>query len=475
MYSKRGPVRHPQGTEVWRSRVTRGADLLGELVPEDGLTFSQRRRLLRDARALSAGEQRRAHNASVVFDVIGPLDIAVLGEAIHDVWARHDALQMGFSLSLEEARLLEAPAAAGLMSIGQRLAGEVEAIEACRADGRRLFGLERDAKLRVFVQPFGTNRHFVGVAVEHLVCDGESMEIILRDLGYAYRSRLRGGIPAWRAPAPSFRKWAAFERGLLNGGELAERLMYWRTIVDPIEGSIRMKFPGMTEPAGGAQTTAGICRRQIEPIVARQLEQVARKARVTVFSVLAAGLVIATHIATARSVVGFSSPLQVRRAGFQGAVGWLTDIVPIRVRAWRDLSAAEMGRQIFLQAAGAFDNWVPAAMRMQYFDPNSRTGLWDPWLYFDAGPDDEPELEVEGARVKVVREADLGLALRPGVAVAARFGAGGIRLGMQYENEVWTAAQASAFLDLYATTIAGATSHWDEPLLAWATSVPSRA
>jgi amino acid adenylation domain-containing protein len=151
----------------------------------------------------------------------GPLDVAALQLALHDLVARHDALRAQFR---EAGRIIEFAHEATLdLRIVDRNDASTEQCEAQDAQLRdelllRAFDLS-EPLVRARLLRCGQHHHRLLVAVHRLVCDRRSLSVLVDDLAALYAARAERMTPDM-APAESF---AEFARSIAAGVDAAEQ------------------------------------------------------------------------------------------------------------------------------------------------------------------------------------------------------------------------------------------------------------
>ena len=439
-------------------------------IDNPGLTSFQRQRLRRDLLQLASTGRRTPYHIGSFYLLDGNLDQDLLEVAAQDLVQRHDALRMNFDLNAG------APRATTEYSDGQRVVTVIQrtfhdnaaALQACRDASLEPFDLANSLKIRITIAPMGGARSLMGIALEHLVCDLDSLNILVGDLALAYTARQRGSAPCWSTPAPSFQQWAFEDQTRTSGEGFARRLNHWRGVLDPLMPIPEMRFPSMREPIGISVRNAAQSTVNVMDTTAVALSERFKESAVTLFAGLSALLCVATSVATGQSVSSFVAPLQQREAGWEQCVGHFSHIVPVRAYVDRYKSVADLSRDIMFGVAEAASYDVDAELLL-----SSLTGApfdrskWLPWLYFDiANSTSSTLLKLDSVAVSEVDE-EFDMNLRDGVTLIAAANGSGFRLWMQYEREVWQRQDADRFLNFYLQLIEGSIEHWNDPIGSW--------
>ncbi|WP_229832624.1 condensation domain-containing protein [Streptomyces purpureus] len=412
------------------------------------LTYGQLRRLQRDAESVG---QRIPHHVSRVFHLTGLLDLVSLEAACHDLLARHASLRTCF-----------APDPAGEAHRAFRLdTGELNVDRLFRvrplpagatvedeaeAEQTALFDLATEAKLRVLVLTTGAGTATVVITTEHLVCDGDSFTVLVRDLSALYNRRT-GAAADEAGPLPEIeaRCWAEEESGRQHAA-LEERLAHWRTRLDPLEALPEVRLPGMRDPAVWP-TTAAQCHGHLSAQAVERLRAACAAESATLFCGFVAALGLAVLDDAGHTVAGMVSPSSGRPPGWEHHVDWFATSVINRFRINAQLPVREVTRSAKHSVATGLANAVPLPLLLEHLQYNRDVEQrWRPWLYLALDTYEDTPLKLHGVRVEPAA-ADVQLALRAGLTlrIETRPDASASVL-LQYEREVWSAERAEEFM-----------------------------
>ena len=161
----------------------------------------------------------------------GPLAPAALGRALGEVIRRHETLRTRFAADPDGPRQhvdLAGDGVAALPAIDlaalPAAARAAEAARLVRAAARRPFDLASGPLLRAALLRLADREHLLLAALHHIVADGWSLEILLRELAMLYEAfavRRPSPLPGLPLQLGDFALW---ERGWLSGAVLAARL-----------------------------------------------------------------------------------------------------------------------------------------------------------------------------------------------------------------------------------------------------------
>ncbi|UWU92925.1 non-ribosomal peptide synthetase/type I polyketide synthase [Bradyrhizobium sp. CB1015] len=172
------------------------------------------------------------YNIVEPFRLSGPLDADVLLQALSHFVERHDALRMAFRDAPDgplqvvgvhacpELKLVDV-SRAGRSAAERRVAQEI------RIQADRPFDLVNGPLFRCRLVRLAAEDHVLIVAVHHIVWDGWSTAIMIRELGSLYRSLISGSEPAPAVSTLRFSDIAVWEQEQLQSDTYREQLAYW--------------------------------------------------------------------------------------------------------------------------------------------------------------------------------------------------------------------------------------------------------
>ena len=174
-----------------------------------------------------------AYNVPVAFAVTGALDPGVLRESLLDVIRRHEVLRTNFAIHDGELQQIIHPAAECPLEVADLSASAdtehgKRAAELERRFVRRPFDLSADPLLRVLVIRFSSESHRVVLNIHHIVFDGGSLDILLRELAESYAARAGGRAVQTDELPIQYGDFAAWQRDALTADVLAQRVTFWR-------------------------------------------------------------------------------------------------------------------------------------------------------------------------------------------------------------------------------------------------------
>ncbi|WP_371606039.1 amino acid adenylation domain-containing protein [Streptomyces sp. NBC_01213] len=254
------------------------------------------------------------YNIPFALRLDGPLDAEALRRALHDVLGRHAALRTVFpEHDSRPHQRITAPD-------DVRLPLAVETVDEDRLPARIAaaatapIDIEHRLPLRATLLRLDDTAHVLVLAIHHIAADGSSLAPFARDLGAAYRARVRAGAPQWTDLPVDYADHTLWQRRLLGDESdpdslVARQLVHWKDALDGLPEMIELPWdrsrPAVPRHTGATHDFA------LDPATARQVADLARTSGCSVFMVLQAAL----SVVLSRHGAGDDIPLGTAVAG----------------------------------------------------------------------------------------------------------------------------------------------------------------
>ncbi|MBT8409012.1 MAG: aminotransferase class III-fold pyridoxal phosphate-dependent enzyme, partial [Alphaproteobacteria bacterium] len=239
--------------------------------------------------ALFSVDANCAYNLCSTLHLKGAFDETVFGTALGDLADRHEALRAlperdGLMQTIRP--MLDVPlTVSDLTDLGPD--AQIARIEtAKRAEVTTPFDLEAGPLVRAHLLKMGPEEHFVLLTVHHVVADGWSCGVLLRELGELYAARAEGRETTL-APAQQLGDFVAYHREPEQIDNRAEAREYWLDLHK--DGLKRIDFPS-DRPRPNVRNYAA--RRFVMPLdegLVANLRRAAKASGTTLFATLMGG------------------------------------------------------------------------------------------------------------------------------------------------------------------------------------------
>lgn len=284
-----------------------------------------------------------AYNMEGTLVLRGALDVAAMSSAVDALAERHEVLRTVFRATADDdAEQLIAAGSGNALEIVDlsALAAEARlarAAELVAENASTPFDLESGPVWRVRLLKLDAQTHWLSIVVHHIVADGWSASVLMRDLGALYAAHAGKSAVALPELPIQFADYALWQRDWAAAGELDRQLAYWQTKLggDHAPLALPLDRARPRERSDAAARHAFVLRGASAVAV----QALAEKHGCTRFIVMLALLKLTlAHLCGAQHV-SIGSPVANRqRAETQNLLGYLLNILVLRTRV--DLGAS---------------------------------------------------------------------------------------------------------------------------------------
>ncbi len=275
-----------------------------------------------------------AYIESAMLRLQGTVDIAALGRSLHDLTARHEGLRTTFAKGgdrqiIADAGEIEFCFDDFAANRTRREGAPGDAMSRIDGELRRPFDLERGPLCRLVLVRLEPEMYALALIVHHIICDGWSLGILVRELTALYLRHVGRGGPALAA-APSFADYVQRSRGAPVSAELAAAEHWARYFAD----GVPVLELHTDRPRPVARNYAGrLATRVLSPELTTAVKQFCVEQESTVFTAMLAAFTVLLHRLTGQNdlVVGVPAAVQALD-GQPDLVGHFANLLPIRSR-----------------------------------------------------------------------------------------------------------------------------------------------
>ncbi len=293
-----------------------------------------------------------AYNESSTLRLNGVLDVEALRRALRRLVERHESLRTTFSAN-GETQIITAVSEISLPL--EVCATEVDASETLDRAVQCSFDLVQGPLFRATLVRTSAETHLLALVVHHIVCDGWSLGIMMRELGELYSAEVAHRDPKLAA-APLFSDYALKQAAMRETPAFAAAEAYWKQqfadavpVLDLPTDRVR---PTNRTYAGAFLLTT------LSPEVTAAVKKLCAERDCTAFTALLAAFNVLLHRLTGQDdvVVGVPSAAQVMD-GLDSLVGHCANLLPIRSRIDDDRSFSDYLKGLRSQMTDALEHW----------------------------------------------------------------------------------------------------------------------
>jgi amino acid adenylation domain-containing protein len=288
----------------------------------------------------------------------GPLDPAALTSAVNEVVRRHETLRTRFDIRGGVLVQLIAPSlevdvpVVDLTQLG-RDAAEAEARSLAEGLDDEPVDLSVAPLVRFRLLRVAPDDHVLVVAIHHIVSDGWSIGIILREIAAAYNALTVGETPQLPELPVQYADYAAWQRQWLSGPELDKQVGYWS---EALAGAPALLELPPDRPRPSVQSFDGATRPvAIGPGVVESLNELARSTGATPFMTLTAALAAVLHRYASQPDVLLATPVAGRRRSeVEPLIGFFVNTLILRTDCSGNPAFRDLVRNVRANALDAY-------------------------------------------------------------------------------------------------------------------------
>jgi len=303
------------------------------------------------------GASGSVYTLGICLRVEGHLGIGTLSRSFEGLLERHESLRTRFvSEGGKPRQVIEPSWAVELPVIDLSAVGEQErdraAAELVGAEALRPFSLEQGPLLRVTVLRLEEQEHVLLIAMHHIISDGWSMGVLMRDLSAMYVA----GVEGHRAELPvlpiQYADYAVWQREWLQGERLEEQVKYWKEQLGGTSGVLELPSD-QVRPAVQSYRGANLAWAWPRSLQER-LRKLGQEKQSTLFMVLLAGLAVLLARYSGEEDIVVGTPIANRtRRELEGLIGLLVNTLALRSRVRKGVSFAQVLEQVREMTLGA--------------------------------------------------------------------------------------------------------------------------
>jgi amino acid adenylation domain-containing protein len=410
-------------------------------------------------------ESSIVYNLPSAIEIDGPLDLRALRQSLDALVARHTALRTRIVTAGGEIGQVTAPPGAvdlPVIELGEATDDEITRLIA--EEARRPFALDRDPLLRWRLLHLQRDRHVLIATLHHIIADGWSISMILREAAALYAGFVAGSpasLPELRLDFVDFVRW---QREVI-GGSLGERqIEYWRRHLDGAPAFLALPTD---RPRPPVQSDRGaLFHRRIESDLANPLRRLSRQRGATLFMVLLAGFAALLKRWSGSEDIIVGTPIANRnRRELENVVGCFVNTLALRFDLSGDpdfLALLARVRRTCLDGYSHQD--VPFERVVETLRPDrdlSRSPLFQ--VMFVMHETAEP-VALDGLSVRA-REIDSGVARFDLTLWASEIG-DEIDIALEYNTDLFDAATVDRLVEHYRMLLAGIVADPAKPVAA---------
>ncbi|WP_166212928.1 non-ribosomal peptide synthetase, partial [Cognatiluteimonas telluris] len=393
----------------------------------------------------------------------GELDVAALKWALDRIVARHENLRTTFAKVDGSPRQVIAPESTSFGLVEQDLQdlggldpqSQTDAVLAlANKEARAPFDLEAGPLIRGRLLRLAADDHVLLLTMHHIVSDGWSIGVLVREFSTLYTAHLRGE-PDPLPPLPiQYADYAVWQRAWLQGEALQRQLGFWRGHLSGAPALLELPTdrprPPVQSYAGGAALV------ELPAELVQDIRSFSKRHGATAFmTLLASWSVLLSRLSGQSDIVVGSPAANRQRAELAPLTGFFVNTLALRTSLEGDPSVADMMAQVKRVALEAYSNQeTPIELVFEALQPvrsMSHSTLFQTMLAFNNTPSGGvlglPGLSLSGVEMPNDKSRfDMTLSL---TEIGDRIGG-----GLEYASDLFDAATIERWLGYWQRLLA---------------------
>jgi condensation domain-containing protein len=339
-----------QAIDLARRGEIRGVAAI-EPAPRDGflpLSFEQQSLWVHDRLLIDAAGS--LYNEHLAWRLSGQLDLSAFARSVEAVLARHEILRTRFVAQTEGVAQVIESRSPPLQVVRAATRSELELI--VRGEREYRFRLQEAPPCRIcLVQEATDDSHVLLITLHHIIADGWSQTILLRELFAIYRAIRAGQEPALAPLSIQYADYAYWQQRRFQDVDGQIDLEYWRAQLSQVT---RLRLPTDRVRRTDRSPIGGQVAFSFAPRLLTSLRELMRQTGATMYMTLLAALHVLLSKLSGQSDFIILSPMSGRmRSATQGMMGVFVALVPMRLRTGHQqtfLQVLEHARAVTLEA-----------------------------------------------------------------------------------------------------------------------------
>ena len=301
-----------------------------------------------------------AYNIGLTRRIRGPVDPAIMEGSLRYLTERHESLRTTFHggepFPVQRVRpagdfKLRGIDLSGVPKSQRLAAGQRHLEEVTRAP----FDLGLEPAVRATLISMGGDEWLFSLVAHHIILDGWSLGILMRELSAVYAALLAGQAPRLPAVPISHGDYAAWERQTIAGERVEATLGYWRRQLDGALTTIAL--PADRPRSDRNDQAGGDVRRVLPPPLLDEVKSFMQASGTTLYAVMVATFQAWLSRVSGQDDIVIGSAIGGRpRPETHGVVGYFSGALPLRSRFDADPTFAELVAGVRETVLGALEH-----------------------------------------------------------------------------------------------------------------------
>ncbi|HEX4945432.1 MAG TPA: amino acid adenylation domain-containing protein [Blastocatellia bacterium] len=388
------------------------------------------------------------YNLPVLLRVEGAVDTARLEQSINNIIARHEILRTTFTLQHEEP--VQCIADAVCIQVTTTDVSSLEhadetALQQIKAFVAQPFELQTGPLLRAQVWQPSATTCYLAFVFHHIVSDGWSVGIFLKELGLLYQAGSEAELPALPI---QYRDYAVWQHQQLQGDVLAELLQFWK---QHLAGAPALLTLPTDHPRPALQRFRGAQVSALLPGTLHEaLQELSKREGVTLFMTLLAAFQVLLMRLSQQEQIVIGTPIASRtQVETEPLIGFFVNTLALQGDlsgnpTWQELLQRTRNRALEAYAHQA----LPFEKLVEELQP-SRSLRYTPIFQVMFALQNTPSAELHWGSIRLRPIKLASQTAKFDLSLDAFEEADGLRLWLEYDTDLFNAETVEQWLQQY--------------------------
>ncbi|MGZ4976321.1 MAG: amino acid adenylation domain-containing protein [Methylobacter sp.] len=383
----------------WLDRQQRGSELPAILPLAEGeplaLSFAQQRLWFL---AQLAG-QSATYNMPAALRLEGRLDEDALQKALSALIQRHETLHVCFPM-VDGNPTVQVNEIYNPLSVTD-LSGLADGEQECQIaewfdrHANSPFDLSTGPLFNAHLLKLGGEQHILLFNMHHIISDGWSTGVMIRDWCRLYDAHLQNRQPQLLELAIQYSDYAAWQRNWLQGEVLERQLAYW---ADKLSGAPELLELPADNPRPAVMSYRGKhLQSTLNSVLTQAIKTLSRKQGVTDFMALLAAFTVFLSRYSGQTDIVIGCPIANRtQSQTENLIGFFVNTLALRMQIDAEQSFSELLTQVRKTALEAYSHQdIPFEALVEKINPSrslSHSPLFQVMFVLQNAPEEAPDL-----------------------------------------------------------------------------------
>jgi amino acid adenylation domain-containing protein len=402
-------------------------------------------------------EPNGPYKVPAAFRLRGRLNVEALEQSVNEIISRHEVLRTTFSeiggrpVQIVRSRLTLSIPFEDLSRLAElERAEEVRRVAACVSE--QPFDFVRGPLVGAALVRLAEDEHLFWFLMHHIVSDGWSIGVLVKELSAAYEAFAAGQRPELPKLSIQYTDFAVWQREWLQGEVLERQMKYWKEHLGDQVPVLELPTDRPRPPVQGYH--GAILTHLVDLALTGRVKELSRREGVTPYMLLLAAFKTLLHRYAGQDDIVVGTPIANRnRTEVEPLIGFFVNTLVLRTDLSGDPTFRELLARVREVTLGAYAHQdLPFEKLVEELQPErdtSRTPLFQVMFSLQNAP--MPPMKMGGVEVSLSDDATTVSPFDLSFDVTER--ADGLLCGLEYNTDLFDGATVRRMLSHFAVLL----------------------